>query len=108
MFFFGYVPSASMEPTIKEGAFIFGIRLVGELKLDDVVVFERDGQLLTKRIAALPGDVVVVNGEDVVVPDECYFMLGDNTEVSIDSRSWDEPFIGRTQVIAVLKYLRRL
>jgi len=108
MFFFGYVPSASMEPTIKEGSFIFGVRLVGELKLDDVVVFEHEGQLPTKRIAALAGDMVMVNGEDVVVPDECYFMLGDNAEVSIDSRCWDEPFVERTQIIAVLKCRRRL
>ena len=108
VFFFGYVPSASMGPTIKEGSFIFGVRLVGELKLDDVVVFERDGQLLTKRIAALPGDMVTIGGEAVIVPDGCYYMLGDNADVSIDSRCWDEPFVGRTQVIAVLKYRRCL
>ena len=104
VFFFGYVPSASMEPTIKEGSFIFGVRLVGELELGDVVIFEHEGFLLTKRIAALPGDSVIIDGEAVVVPEDCYFMLGDNADESIDSRYWDEPFVEREKIVALLPF----
>ena len=104
VFFFGYVPSASMEPAIREGSFIFGIRTVGELKLGDVVIFEHEGFLLTKRIASLPGDSVIIGDEAALVPDDCYFMLGDNDDVSLDSRCWDDPFVKRSAIIALLPF----
>jgi signal peptidase I len=93
-----------MEPTIKAESFIFGVRLVGELNVGDVIVFEHDGHLLVKRIAALPSDTVVIDGEALTIPDGCYFMLGDNAEASIDSRYWDEPFVERAKIIAVLPH----
>ena len=54
----GYVPTPSMEPTLPEKSFIFGTRIFRELKTGDIVVFEKDGVLLVKRIAACPGDEV--------------------------------------------------
>lgn len=39
--FLGYVPSASMEPTIASGSYILGTRLFGELERGDVVIFSR-------------------------------------------------------------------
>ena len=115
VFFIGYVPTESMEPTIKAGSCIFGYRIIGEIHQGDILVFRTDGLMLVKRVAAVPGDtiyiadtgeVISVNEEipDAVriltVPDGCYFMLGDNAEESFDSRSWNEPFIQKTQVIA--------
>ena len=99
-FFVGYVPSASMEPTIRRGSFIFGVRCVGELELGDIVVFEHDNLFIMKRIAALPGDDILVNGVNLTVPVSFYFMLGDNPDESIDSRYWNDPFIPRTRIIA--------
>ena len=117
VFFIGYVPSASMEPVISAGSCVFGRRLIGDIRLGDVIIFERDGILLAKRVAGVPGDVIyiddtrlatAVNEElpghtrALTVPDSCCFLLGDNTEYSIDSRVWEEPFVERAQVIAVL------
>ena len=39
VFFVGYVPSASMEPTIPSGSVIWGYRLYGELQRGDIIVF---------------------------------------------------------------------
>ncbi len=104
VFFFGYVPSASMEPAIREGSFIFGIRVYSELRRGDVTVFEREGRLLVKRITGIPGDMVVmIDGDTQIVPDGCYFMTGDNPEDSYDSRYWDEPFIEQNKIIAVIR-----
>ena len=112
--FLGYVPSASMEP-IASGSYILGTRLFGELERGDVVIFFQNGRCLVKRIAAVPGDRVainditkeaVVNGDlsdatrTLIVPEECYFMLGDNPAVSVDSRYWEEPFIAIDQILA--------
>lgn len=111
----GYVPSASMEPTIASGSYILGIRLFGDLERGDVVVFSQEGRWLVKRIAAVPGDCVAVNDVTgtvavngplngttrvLTVPEDCYFMLGDNQAVSVDSRFWNEPFITRGQILA--------
>ena len=58
----GYVPTASMEPTLKEGSFILGFRHYGKLKSGDIVVFKHEGAQLVKRIAAVPGESIIVDG----------------------------------------------
>lgn len=113
--FLGYVPSASMEPTIPADSLIVGNRLYGELQRGDIVIFERNGTCLVKRIAAVPGDAVYlddrtytvsVNTElecatrSLKVPEDSYFMLGDNAAVSVDSRYWQVPFVTEDKILA--------
>jgi signal peptidase I len=103
VFFFGYVPSASMEPTIREGSFIFGVRVYEDLRRGDVIVFEHAGRLLVKRVAGVPGDTVnVIDGDTLTVPEDSFFMAGDNPADSCDSRYWDEPFVEQKDVVAVI------
>ena len=52
MLFIGYVPSVSMEPTIKKNSLIVGVRIFKDIQVGDVVVFVKDGQYLVKRVAA--------------------------------------------------------
>ena len=102
VFFIGYIPSASMEPTIKEKSIVVGMRLFGELKVGDVIVFEHDDRVMVKRIAAVGGETITEGGEIYVIPETCFFVLGDNKGNSWDSRFWENPFVDRGEIIAKL------
>lgn len=116
VFLLGYVPSASMEPTLQEGSFIFGLRIFETPTVGDIIVFVKDGTLQVKRIAAVPGDQIdltkleymdslpIPNWTDplLTVPVGHFYVLGDNTQNSYDSRYWENPFIAEAQIVAVL------
>ncbi len=98
----GYVPSGSMEPTLKTGSLILGLRIHPELEVGDIAVFQYDGRVMVKRIAAAGGDVIEHKGEMITVPRNYYYMLGDNASDSFDSRYWDDPFIPEGDIIALI------
>ena len=108
VFYLGYVPTASMEPTIHQGSLILGLRQFGELHTGDVVIFRRDGRTLVKRIAAGPGETYILNGSPITVPAGCYLLLGDNAADSYDARYWKGPFTGIECIIAKVVNLQQL
>ena len=114
--FVGVVPSSSMEPTIPEGSIILGNRLVGSLGQGDIIVFRHEGKTLVKRVVAVPGDTVYLDDLDgsftvnretpnatriLTVPENCFFVVGDSRDNSLDSRVWENPFLTADEVIAV-------
>ena len=114
VFFFGYVPTDSMAPTILAKSYVFGTRIYDNPQKGDIIVFDYEGAALVKRIVALPGETVYIDDKpqekfrdfDVVrvmtVPENNYYVLGDNAEHSIDSRVWTDPFISGDRIIAKL------
>ncbi|MEK7576053.1 MAG: S26 family signal peptidase, partial [Patescibacteria group bacterium] len=57
----------------------------------DVIIFRypRDpSKFFIKRVAYLPGETVEINGEKRVLGENEYYVLGDNSPQSSDSRYW--------------------
>ena len=128
------VPSASMADTISEGALMVASRLAyvgGEPGRGDVVLFRHEelgGSLIVKRVVGLPGErveirqgQVFINGEPLAedyvkgertgdfegvdVPEDCYFLLGDNRQHSYDAREWSNPFVERKKIAAKAEFV---
>lgn len=110
--FTGYVPSESMVPTLNVGDVIFGERISPHMKNGikdgDIVIFKMEDRYLIKRVFASGGEHVDVIGNGKVakdkdgkkVPKNHYYMLGDNSKNSYDSRYWENPYVDKKDIVA--------
>ena len=49
---------------------------------------------------AVEGDLIERNGENLVVPEGGFYVLGDNGQCSYDSRYWKHPFVMSDDIVA--------
>jgi len=123
------IPSTSMTPTLQPGDHIVvtPYRFGAKPERGHVVVFRHGDEVLVKRVIAVPGDLIDsrlgrprIGGRPLdetyvqrpastgaiqaeIVASDCYFVMGDNRDDSIDSRSWGlvprEALVGRARLI---------
>lgn len=135
VFFNFTVPTESMENTIMVDNKIMSLRcayLFSDPQRGDIIVFpfpDDPEETYIKRIIGLPGEtvegkdgLVYINGvaleEEYVtsdidddfgpyeIPEDSYFVLGDNRDISLDARYWENKFVKREDIIskAILRF----
>lgn len=109
--------------------------LFSDPKRGDIIIFkypDDESEKFIKRIIGLPGDTVeimdgkiYINGSglpldepylkeewvrntgpyEFKVPENSYFMMGDNRNDSLDSRYWNNPYVAREKVIGKAEFI---
>lgn len=124
------VKGDGMEPTLEEGQIVLAIK-EEDAGRGDMIAFRHKDRTLMKRIIGLPGDTIFIRGDGTVlvngdeldedyikesslgdcdldfpyeVPNGKLFVMGDNREDSVDSRSDTVGCVSEKEIIGVLKF----
>ena len=124
------IAGTSMEPSLKDGDFVL-LAKTEKLETGDLCAFYYSNKILIKRVIATPGDylwiepdgTVFVNGVELIepylekkalgecdvefpcqIPENAFFMMGDQRETSIDSRSSVIGYISADQMLGKILF----
>ena len=119
------IAGTSMEPTLNNGEIVVLVK-TDKLERGDLCGFSYSNKILIKRVIGLPGDTIVIDPEGTVyingyaleepyltekglgecdlefpyeVPQETYFLMGDQRLTSIDSRSSVIGAVSKEQIV---------
>lgn len=128
------VDGASMDTTLSNGQIMILNKIVykrNDIKRFDIVVIDEGNKDIIKRVIALPGETIeykdnklYINGKEISdpypstetedfsindightkVPGDCYFVMGDNRENSLDSRYPTVGVIKKSQIEGRAKF----
>ena len=120
----------SMYPTLTEGSFVLSVKGSG-MKTGDVIAFYYNNKILIKRVIAQAGQWVDISEDGTVyvdnveidepyiaekalgecdlelpyqVPESRIFVMGDNRETSVDSRSTTIGCVAEEQIVGKIIY----
>ena len=115
-----FVQGDSMVPTLNNGDMVFIKKFDLKFNYNDIAVIKKNNMTIIKRIVGLPNDSIkidnylYVNGqkkenwyiedavnikEEICLKENEYFVLGDNVQHSIDSRSDEIGIVLENEII---------
>lgn len=115
-----------MFPTLHDGQILIVPKNSGKIEKGSIVVFKKDETVYIKRVIAIENDIVAmdayagylaVNGIEIlyekpdcikdpvinVIPEGCFFVLGDNYMESTDSRNSEVGLVSKAEIIGVAR-----